>query len=472
MTSSRSIQVAVIGGGPGGYSAAFAAADLGLEVAIINEEPALGGVCLQRGCIPSKTLLHVAEVVRLARQAEQWGVAFGPPAIDLAKLRQHKERVIARMTDGLSYLARQRGIEVIHGRARFEDGQRLSVETPGRGRELVTFQHAVIATGSRPQIPPLLAVDSPRVMDSTGALELSEVPKSLLVVGGSYIGLELATIYSALGSQVSVVEMQDELLPGFDRDLVRVLAGRLRRELYQVMLGTQVVGVEEVKDGVRVLFEGKDAPAEPQVFERILLATGRRPNTDDLGLENTRVQVDQNGFVRVDAQRRTAEPAIFAIGDVTGQPMLAHKAAHEGKVAAEAISGRRSLFQPRAIPAVVYTDPQIAVCGLSEEQAKAEGREVQVVRFPWGASGRAQTMDRSDGLTKLIVDPETENVLGVGIVGPGAGELIAEGVLAIEMGAVAEDVKLTIHPHPSLSETLMEAAEAVYGQATHIYRKA
>ena len=472
MTSSRSIQVAVIGGGPGGYSAAFAAADLGLEVAIITEEPVLGGACLQRGCIPSKTLLHVAEVVRLARQAEQWGVVFGPPAIDLAKLRQHKERVIARMTDGLSYLARQRGIEVIHGHARFEDGQRLSVETPGGSRELVMFQQAVIATGSRAHIPPSLAVDSPRVMDSTGALELREVPKSLLVVGGSYIGLELATIYSALGSQVSVVEMQDELLPGFDRDLVRVLASRLRRELHKVMLGTQVVEVEEVKDGVRVRFEGKEAPAEPLVFERVLVATGRRPNTDRLGLENTRIQVDPNGFIRVDTQRRTAEPAIFAVGDVAGQPMLAHKAAHEGKVAAEAISGRRSMFQPRAIPAVVYTDPEIAVCGLSEEQAKAEGREVKVVRFPWGASGRAQTMDRTDGVTKLIVDPETENVLGVGIVGRGAGELIAEGVLAIEMGAVAEDVKLTIHPHPSLSETLMEAAEAVYGQATHIYRKA
>lgn len=471
MSNSRSIQVAVIGGGPGGYAAAFAAADLGLEAAIITDEPQLGGVCLQRGCIPSKTLLHVAEVIRRARQAHQWGVAFGKPEIDLAKLRDHKDRVIARMTEGLSYLARQRRIEVIHGRARFQDGQSLSVETPAGERQRLTFQNAVIATGSRPAVLPELALDSPRVMDSTTALALDHVPKSLLVVGGSYIGLELATVYSALGAQVTVVEMQDGLLPGFDRDLVRILAGRLKRELHQVMLGTRVVELEEVDEGIRVRFEGKEAPVDQPVYERILFATGRRPNSDQLGLENTRVQVDEAGFIRVDAQRRTAEPAIYAIGDVAGQPMLAHKAAHEGKIAAEAISGRRVAFQPQAIPAVVYTDPEIAVCGLSEEQAKAEGRDVKVIRFPWGASGRAQAMDRSDGLTKLIVDAETELVLGVGIAGTGAGELIAEGVLAIEMGAVAEDVKLTIHPHPSLSETIMEAAEAVYGQATHMYRK-
>lgn len=471
MEKSRTVSVVVVGGGPGGYAAAFAAADLGLDVTIVTEEARLGGVCLNRGCIPSKTLLHIAKTIRDARHAAQWGIVFSDPQIDLEKVREFKERVTSKMTEGLAFLARQRGVQVITGRGRFQDATRLIVEKADGARELLTFQHAIIATGSRPVVIPGLMIDSPRVMDSTAALELSEIPRRLLVVGGSYIGLELATVYSALGSEVTLVEMQDGLLPGFDRDLVRVLAGRIRKDLHRVILGAKVASVEEDGDLLRVRLEGEGAPREELVFDRALFAVGRRPNTDNLGLENTRVQLDEAGFIRVDSQRRTDEPTIFAIGDVVGQPMLAHKATHEGKVAAEVISGKTVQFQPRAIPAVVYTDPELAVCGLSEEQAKAEGRPVKVTRFPWGASGRAATMDRVDGLTKLVVDEETEHVVGVGIVGPGAGELIGEAILAIEMGTTAEDLKLTIHPHPTLSETIMEAAEAVYGQATHIYRK-
>lgn len=471
MENTRSFPVVVVGGGPGGYSAAFAAADLGLKVAIVTDEERLGGVCLNRGCIPSKALLHVAKTIRDARQAAQWGVVFGEPRIDLDKVREFKARVVSKMNEGLAFLARQRGVEVIVGRGRFQGATSLAVERPGGARELITFQHAVIATGSRPVTIPGLMIDSPRVMDSTAALDLDEIPRRLLVVGGSYIGLELATVYSALGSEVTVVEMQEGLLPGFDRDLVRALAGRVKRDLHRVILGAKVVSLEDTGEALRVRLEGGGAPREELLFDRALFAVGRRPNTEGLGLENTRVRLDEAGFIRVDAQRRTDEPAIFAVGDVTGQPMLAHKAAHEGKVVAEVISGRRVQFQPRAIPAVVYTDPEIAVCGLSEEQAKAEGRAVRVARFPWGASGRAATMDRADGLTKLVVDEETEHVLGVGIVGPGAGELIGEAMLAVEMGATAEDLKLTIHAHPTLSETIMEAAEAVYGQATHVYRK-
>lgn len=471
MADTRSIQLVVVGGGPGGYSAAFAAADLGLRVALVTDEPALGGVCLNRGCIPSKALLHVAKTIRETRQAADWGVVFSEPVIDVDKVRGFKERVVSKMTEGLGFLARQRGVEVIQGRARFRDRTTLIVEKPDGNQLAVAFEHAIIATGSRPAVIPGLEIHSPLVMDSTAALELAEVPKRLLVVGGSYIGLELATVYSALGAEVWLVEMQDGLLPGFDRDLVRVLAGRIKRDLHKVMLGTRVVSLEQWGDSLRVRFEGREAPEAELTFDRVLFAVGRRPNSENLGLENTRVQVDEAGFIKVDAQRRTDEPTIFAIGDVAGQPMLAHKATHEGKVAAEVISGRRVTFQPRAIPAVVYTDPELAVCGLSEEQAKAENRDVKVVRFPWGASGRAATHDRVDGLTKLIVDAKTEHVIGVGIVGAGAGELIAEGLLAIEMGATAEDLKLTVHPHPTLSETIMEAAESVYGQATHIYRK-
>lgn len=466
----RTTQVAVIGGGPGGYAAAFAAADLGLQVTLIDAEPKLGGVCLHRGCIPSKALLHVASLLRQAKQAEQWGIHFGEPQIDREALIAWKRQVTGKMADGLTGLSKQRKIETIHGRARFLDPHTLHVDHADGGQGQVKFEHAILATGSRPIVVPTLNIDSPRVMDSTAALELEEIPGSLLVVGGGYIGLELATVYSALGTQVTVVEMTDKLLLGFDRDLVRVLNNRLKQDLAEILLSTKVVSMKEAGDRIQVAFEGADGAFEKE-YDRVLVAVGRRPNTEGLGLENTKVQLDERGFVKVDLQRRTDEPSIFAIGDVAGEPMLAHKAAHEGRVAAHVISGRKVAFEPQVIPAVAFTDPEIASCGLSEDEAKAQGRNVKVVRFPWGASGRATTLDRPDGLTKLIIDPETEHVLGVGIVGVGAGEMISEGVLAIEMGALAEDVMLSIHPHPTLSETVMEAAEAVYGSSTHVYRR-
>lgn len=466
----RTTQVAVIGGGPGGYAAAFAAADQGLQVTIVDAEPKLGGVCLHRGCIPSKALLHVAALLRESRRASEWGIQFGEPTIDREKLVAWKESVIEKMAGGLSTLANQRKVTLIQGRARFTDARNLSIEKADGSTEELRFEHAIVATGSRPVVIPSLNIDSPRVMDSTGALALEEIPETLLVVGGGYIGLELATVYSALGVEVTVVEMTDKLMLGFDRDLVRVLAARLKRDLAEIKLNTKVVEMSDAGDKIRVRFEGA-GNGETAEFHRVLVAVGRRPNTEDLGLERTQVQLDERGFIKVDLQRRTAEPTIFAIGDVTGEPMLAHKAAHEGRVAAHVISGKRVAFEPRVIPAVAFTDPEIAACGLSEDAAKAEGRPVKVVRFPWGASGRAATLDRNDGLTKLIVDPETEHVLGVGIVGAGAGELISEGVLGIEMGALAEDMMLSIHPHPTLSETVMEAAEAVYGSSTHVFRR-
>jgi len=471
MERARTVPVVVIGGGPGGYGAAFAAADLGLKVALVTDEPSLGGVCLNRGCIPSKALLHVAKVIREAERAAAWGVVFTRPVIDLERLRAHKDRVVAKMTEGLAFLAKERGVEVIGGKARFAGNRELVVERPGGAREHLQFEHAVIATGSRPVSVPALSIDSPRVMDSTDALALREIPRSLLVVGGGYIGLEIATIYAALGTEVSVVEMQDRLLVGFDRDLVRVLAGRLKREVRDVMVKTRVAAIEDVGEGVRVRFEGDEAPQGEQVFDRVLIAVGRVPNTSGLGLERTGVRVDAKGFIEVDEQRRTTDPAIFAVGDVAGPPMLAHKAAHEGRMVAEVIAGRRAAFDARAIPAVVYTDPEIAACGLSEEQAKAEGKAVKVARFPWAASGRAVASGSGEGLTKLVIDAESEHVLGAGIVGSGASELIAELALAIEMGATAQDLMLTIHPHPTLSESVMEAAATYYGFATHVYRR-
>lgn len=469
MSERLTTQVAVIGGGPGGYAAAFAAADLGLKVTLIDEAPNPGGVCLYRGCIPSKALLHAAQVLNEARHAAAFGIEFAPPRVDLEKLRGWKNQVVQKLTGGLGQLTRDRGITYLQGRATFLSATSLDVVLAAGGRAQLDFEHAIIATGSYP-VKLRIAPDSPRVMDSTKALELEEIPESLLVVGGGYIGLELATVYAALGSKVTVVEMTDGILPGADRDLVRPLAARMKSTLHQLLLSTQVVAMEDTGSKVRVRFQGAADP-EVQEFDRVLIAVGRRPNSQGLGLENTRVQVNERGFIKVDAQRRTDEPTIFAIGDVAGEPMLAHKASHEAKVAAEVIAGKRVAFEPRAIPAVVFTDPEVAWCGLTESQANAQGRPVKVVRFPWGASGRATTLDRSDGLTKLIVDPETEHVLGVGITGPGAGELIGEGVLAVEMAALAADVMLTIHPHPTLSETLMEAAEAIYGQSTHFFRR-
>ena len=468
----NSIQVAVIGGGPGGYAAAFMAADLGLRVALVDLEPNPGGVCLYRGCIPSKALLHVAKVIGESRQAADWGVEFSEPKIDLDKLRAWKDGVVNKLTGGLGQLSKQRKVDFIRGRASFLDSRTLKIEGQGGGRRLV-FENAIIATGSRPAAPHSLSLDSPRatrIMDSTAALELDDIPKTMLVIGGGYIGLELGTVYAALGTRVSLVEMTSGLLPGVDRDLVSILARRVEQIFHSVMLNAKVVEMKEVKNGVRVRIEGAEIGGDESVYEKVLVAVGREPNSGDLGLEKTKVIVDARGFVQVDAARRTAEPAIYAIGDVAGEPMLAHKATHEGRVAAEAISGRAVAFEPRAIPAVVFTDPEVAWCGLTESQAKEEGRPVKVTRFPWGASGRAATLDRTDGVTKLIIDPESERVLGVGITGVGAGEMIAEGVLAVEMGAVASDLELSIHAHPTLSETLMESAEAFFGRSTHFYR--
>jgi dihydrolipoyl dehydrogenase len=460
-------QLAVLGAGPGGYAAAFYAADLGMQVTLVDEEKNPGGVCLYRGCIPSKALLHVAKVIDEARHASAWGVSFGEPKLDIDKLRSFKQGVVDKLTGGVGQVAKMRKVKFIQGRATLAGPKAMKIAGPGGESEL-QFEHCILATGSSPARVPPLALESPRMMDSTSGLELPDVPKSLLVVGGGYIGLELGTVYATLGSKVSVVEMTAGLLPGADRDLVSVLQKRLETLFSKIMLNTKVVKVAEEKNGIRVTFEGEGAG--DQTFDRVLVAVGRRPNSSIPGLETTGVKVDAQGFIETDGQRRTAEPTIFAIGDVAGEPMLAHKASHEARVAVEAIQGHRAVFEPLAIPAVVFTDPEIAWTGLTEAQAQAEGRDIEVAKFPWAAIGRAITIDRPDGLTKLVLDKKTGRILGVGIVGSGAGELIAEGTLAIEMGATAEDLKMTIHPHPTLSETLMESAEVFFGQSTHVYK--
>jgi dihydrolipoamide dehydrogenase len=463
-------QVVVIGGGPGGYAAAFLAADLGMQVTLIDSEPNPGGVCLYRGCIPSKALLHAAKVLTEAHEAETFGVDFGKPKIDVEKLRTWKEGVVGQMTGGLGVLRKQRKIDYIEGCAQFVDNQTLSVESLDGSTQTLTFENVIIATGSLPATVPAFNIGSDRIWNSTAALELRHVPKSLLVVGGGYIGLELGTVYNALGSKVSVVEMTSGLLPGADRDMVDILAKRVKVMFHNVMLETKVVSMTEEKNGIHVVFEGENVQEKEQLFENVLVSVGRVPNSKNLGLENTDVQVDQRGFVQIDAQRRTAVPNIFAIGDIAGDPMLAHKASHEGRLAVEVIAGHAAAWEPKAIPAVVFTDPEIAWAGITETEAAKQGITVEVARFPWGASGRATTLGRNDGLTKLLLEPESQRILGVGICGPGAGELIAEGVLAVEMACVADDVKMSIHPHPTLSETMMESAESFFGQATHIYR--
>jgi dihydrolipoamide dehydrogenase len=465
-----STQLAVVGGGPGGYAAAFLAADLGLSVAMIDPEPNPGGVCVYRGCIPSKALLHVASVIGESRHASSWGVEFGEPRIDLVKLRQFKERVVARLTAGTGQLAKYRKVRYLQGMATVVDAHHLLVALKDGSEETVEFDHGILATGSRPASVPGLSLDSLRVWDSTRALDLPDVPKTLLVIGGGYIGLELGSVYAALGSEVTIVEMTSGLLPGADRDLVDVLAARMGRITKAVLLNTKVAGMTETPAGVRVVLEGADGKPAEQVFDSVLVSIGRKPNSDIPGLDRTAVQVDERGFLIVDAQRRTHEPSIFAIGDLVGEPMLAHKASAEGRTAVETIVGDNVAFEPRAIPAVVFTDPELAWCGLTEAQAARDQRPVTVAKFPWAASGRAISIDRTDGLTKLLLDPDTGRVLGVGVVGSGAGELIAEGVLAIEMGATAMDLKLSIHPHPTLTETVMESAEVFFGQATHVYR--
>jgi dihydrolipoamide dehydrogenase len=464
----ESTQLVVLGAGPGGYAAAFLGADLGMQVTLIDTEPKPGGVCVYRGCIPSKALLHAAKLLNEAKHAANWGIHFTEPRIDLDRLRQWKDQVVGKLTGGTGQLTKLRKIHYVQGKATILDPTTFEVETP-QGQERVTFKHAVLATGSRPAKIPGLP-ESSRILDSTSALDMPDVPGSLLVIGGGYIGLELGTVYAALGSKVTVVEMLSGLLPGADRDLVAVLAKRVDQITENVYLRTKVVQVKEVDKGVHVTFEDENLQRREQVFDRVLVSVGRRPNSSIPGLDKTKVEVDPRGFIKVDATRRTAEPTIYAIGDVVGEPMLAHKASHEGRTAVEAIHGEDVVFAPSAIPAVVFTDPELAWCGLTEDMAQREGRRIEVAKFPWGASGRATTLDRTDGLTKLIIEPVTERVLGMGIVGAGAGELIAEGVLAVEMGAVVSDLKLTIHPHPTLSETVMETAEIFFGQSTHAYR--
>ena len=470
MHETPNLHIAVVGGGPGGYAAAFLAADLGMKVTLIDPELNPGGVCLYRGCIPSKALLHVAKLIEESHQAKNWGVEFAAPKIDLARLRSWREGVVKKLTGGLGQLSKQRHVEYLQGTAAFESSNTLRVSKVDGTGVVLSFDRVILATGSRPAVIPTLKLDSPRMMDSTGALNLEDIPGNLLVVGGGYIGLELGSVYAALGTRVTVVEMLPGLLPGADRDLVLPLHKRLEKMFEAILLNTTVASLKEDGNGIRATFEGPDVREREKVFERVLVSVGRKPNSEIPGLKNTQVKVGAKGFIEVNKQLQTADAAIYAIGDVVGEPMLAHKASHEGRTAVEAIAGHKVAFEPNAIPAVVFTDPEVAWCGLTETQAQNENREITVAKFPWGASGRAVTLDRPEGMTKLVLDPQTERVLGVGIVGVGAGELIAEGVLAIEMAALAKDVALTIHPHPTLSETVMESAEVFFGTSTHVYR--
>lgn len=464
----------ILGGGPGGYAAAFLAADEGLEVVLVEAESRLGGTCLLRGCIPSKALLHVAKVIGEAHEMqEDWGVEFTAPKIDIDKVRARKDKVIATLTGGLGGLAKRRNVKVIKARGRFENSTTLILEgddpsIPEGGK--LTFDYCVLATGSTPAMPPAFQIGSDRVMDSTGALELKDIPAKMLVIGGGYIGLEMGSVYAGLGSKVTVVEWTDTLLPGADRDLVKPLQKRLNT-LFEnrIYTNTKVGSVALVDDQVEVTFEGPGKFGHER-YDRVLVSVGRRPNSANLGLENTLVKVDPKGFVVCDKSQRTTDPHLFVIGDVAGEPMLAHKASHEAKVAVEVILGKNVTFDKQAIPAVVFTDPEVAWAGLTEEQAKRDGRIVSVEVYPWAASGRAQALGRTEGHTKWLVDPETSRVLGCGIVGAGAGELIAEAVLAIEMGCEVRDLTESIHPHPTLSETLMNAGEVYFGTATEVFK--
>ncbi len=459
--------VAVLGSGPGGYTAAFRAADLGKQVVLIERYPTLGGVCLNVGCIPSKALLHAARVVSEAEEMSHYGVVFGKPKIELPKLREWKESVVGRLTKGLSSLAKQRKVTVVQGVGKFVSPRMIEVRSAD-GVKKVSFDHAIIAAGSESARIPGFPYDDPRLMDSTSALELAEIPQRLLVIGGGIIGLEMACVYDAIGSKVTVVELLDGLIPGVDRDLVRALHKRIEKRYEGIYLKTKVTKLEGGKNGLKATFEGESAP-QPQVYDRVLLAVGRRPNGREIGAEAAGVSVDQRGYVPVDKQMRTNVPHIHAIGDICGEPMLAHKATHEGKLAAELIAGHKGGFDARTIPSVAYTDPEVAWMGLTETQAKAQGVAIDKAVFPWAASGRALATARDEGMTKLIFDKTSRRLLGAGMVGPNAGELIAETVLALEMGAEAEDIGLTIHPHPTLSETVFFAAEIAEGSITDLY---
>jgi len=468
MPDAREVPLLVIGGGPGGYPAALHAADHGLKVTLVDEDPRLGGVCLNRGCIPSKALLHVAKVIRETHDAAEWGLAYAEPKLDLDKLRAFvQQKVVGKLTGGIAQLTKGRGVEVVKGHATFLDAN--TVQVSGDAAQTIRFKNCIIATGSVPVVPKPWQLGDDRVMDSTAALLIPDVPKKLLVIGGGYIGLEIGSVYAALGSKVTVVEALDGLLPLADRDLVAPLEKKLRAEFEAIYVSTKVMKLEATPAGIVATLEGKDVPGQI-TFDRVLVSVGRRPNFADLGLDKAGIKQDERGFVTVDRQRRTNVAHIQAIGDIAGEPGLAHKATAEARVAVEVLLGEPAEWNPRAIPAVIFTDPEIAWAGLTQKDAEAQNVAHDVLKFPWAASGRAVSIGRTEGLTKMLVDPESKRVLGVGICGAGAGEMIAEGVLAIEMGAVARDVLESIHPHPTLSETVMESAELAYGAATHVAR--
>ena len=456
----------VLGGGPGGYAAAFLAADMGLSVTLVDAGQKPGGVCLHRGCIPSKALLHLAKLINETREAKDWGIEFGEPKIDIGQVRKWKNQVVDKMASGLVMLCKQRGVSFVTGQGIFQDSNTIVVS----GKDKIRFDHCILAVGSSPILPEMFKKIDPPVLDSTSALEVDGIPKKILIIGGGYIGLEMGTVYAALGSKVTVVEMMDSLLPGVDADLVRPLQLRLKKKFENIFLKTQVVSVEKGHSGFKAVLEGAVSEKE-HTFDQILVSVGRQPNSNGIGLEHTKVKTDEKGFVEIDNKQKTADSSISAIGDVVGGAMLAHKATAEARVAVEVIAGKEETFDHRAIPAVVFTDPEIAWAGLTETEARKINRDIKIAKFPWGASGRAQTLGRPDGFTKLIVDPETGQILGMGLVGSGAGELIGEGVFAIEAGALAEDLAFSIHPHPTLSETLMEAAEVYLGKSPHVYQK-
>lgn len=470
-TKNRSVHLLVLGGGPAGYAGAFHAADLGLKVTLVDMEPNPGGVCLYRGCIPSKALLHAAKVLTDAREAEAFGISFGKPKISIDRLREWKNDVVGKLTQGLGQLSKARKIEFVHGHGSFLDSHTVKVDKAEGGTTKISFDYCLLATGSHSTIPGAFDIGSDRVIDSEKALAIPDVPKRLLNIGGGYIGLEMAMVYASLGSEVTVVEMTNGLLPGADRDLVEPMQRELTKRLKAIHLNTKVVEMKELKSGVRVELSGLNVTETEQKFDKVLICVGRQPNTHGLGLQNTKVQLSERGFIKIDQQRRTTDPIIFAVGDIAGEPMLAHKASYEARMAAEAIAGKPSIFDAQAIPAVMFTDPEVAWVGLTETAAREQNLSVKIARFPWNASGRALTLNRKEGLTKVIADPVTAQILGVGVVGPGAGELLAEGALAVELGIRMEDLKLTMHAHPTLSETLMEAAETFFGASTHFYTK-
>ena len=461
-------EIVVVGAGPGGYAAAFYAADLGKKVILVEREKRIGGVCLNRGCIPSKSLLYATHQIVNARESAHRGITFTEPKVDLAKLREWKESILAKLSAGVAALAKMHGVEIIAGRGYFEGSNKLRVET-GHGQQIIEYEQAILAVGSLPAMPKAFDLGNPRVMTSTEALEVEDIPENLLVVGGGYIGMELGTVYAALGSKIVLVEALDSILAGADADLARPVMANAKRMFKEIRLKARVTKMSTAGKQIKVAMEFDGRKIE-ELYDRVLVSVGRVPNSRDLGLENTKVELDEKGFVKVNAQQQTNDPAIYAIGDIAGGILLAHKAHKEAQIAVEVIGGESSAFNS-VIPAVVFTDPDLTWCGLTEAEAKEKGVKYQVAKFPWSASGRALSFDRTDGVTKIIVDADSERVLGVGICGAGAGELIAEAVLAMEMGATVEDIALTIHPHPTLSETLMECAESYYGHATHTFTR-